>query len=115
MELEGRLTNLPLPVKRLLTSLQGQSHGASLPSRAPRQKVQRQQSVAERLGALRVSQLLDDYQSGMSIKDTAMKYETSKGSVLKILKEHDVTTRPSGVNSVWLKEKHYRRIARKRA
>jgi uncharacterized protein (DUF433 family) len=51
---------------------------------------------------MRVRELLDDYQDGMSIKDVAARYATSKASVLKILKEHDVPTRPTGVNMIWL-------------
>ena len=85
------------------------------PTRAPRRRIQRQQTVAERLGQARVRQLLADYRGGMSIKDVAARYKTSKASVLKIFKEHGVATRPSGVNLVWLDEKHYRRAARNRS
>jgi Mor family transcriptional regulator len=69
-------------------------------------------STAERLGPVRVRQLTDDYQGGVSIKEVAARYETSEASVFKILKEHGVPTRPTGVNMMWLEEKHYRRAAR---
>jgi hypothetical protein len=69
-------------------------------------------STAERLGPVGVRQLIDDYQGGVSIKEVPTRYETSKASVFKIVKEHGVPARPPGVNMMWLEEKRYRRAAR---
>lgn len=114
VELEGQLANPGAKLNALLSGLRRGVATARRDPMVPRRHVQRQLSTAERLGPVRVRQLLSDYQGGMSIKDVAARYETSKASVLKILKEHDVATRPTGVNAVWLEEKHYRRAARKR-
>lgn len=100
-------------MKRLLSSVERFDAPPQIGT-PPRRRVKRQQTVAERLGPAKVSQLLNDYQGGMSIKDVAARYGAGKASVLKILKEHDVTTRPTGVNTMWLKDKHYRRKERKR-
>jgi hypothetical protein len=113
VKLEGQLSNPGAKLKALLRSLRPGGSTAFGDPLVPRRHVQRQVSTAERLGPVGVQQLLSDYLGGMSIKDVAARYATSKASVLKILKEHDVPTRPTGVNSVWLEEKHYLRENRK--
>jgi hypothetical protein len=112
VELEGQLANPGAKLKALLRSLRLGGVATHCDPLVPRRHVQRQISTSERLGPVRVQQLLNDYQGGMSIKDVAARYDTSKASVLKILKEHDVPTRPTGVNAVWLEEKHYQRAAK---
>ena len=108
-ELEAQLANLPLPLTRLLKRHQPRLAGvrSARAVSASRRRVQRQQTEADRLGREGVQQLLDDYQSGMSIRrwlrDTAQATR-----VLKLLKDNGVATRPTGVNFMWVEEKHLR-------
>lgn len=57
-----------------------------------------------RLGPAKVAELVADYQAGWSLKLTAERYEISKASVLKLLSDHQVPTRKSGVNYDYLPE-----------
>jgi hypothetical protein len=114
VELESQLLNTRPELKRLVKRSRAGNQVVDEYVPPPRQHVQRPVSVAERLGPATVARLVSDYQGGMSIKDVATKYGCAKASVLKILAAEGVATRPTGVNTLWLEEKHYRRAARKR-
>jgi hypothetical protein len=53
-------------------------------------------NAQKRLGPDKVTQLIADYQAGEPSTALMVKYQLGKGTVLKILKDHDVTMRRQG-------------------
>lgn len=51
----------------------------------------------QRLDAAVVGELVADYQAGVATSDLRQRYGLSQGSVLKLLREHDVTMRWQGL------------------
>lgn len=106
MELEHQLCNLSESLTRCLRPFAEQDVSAISNVRRLRRPVQ---NVSLRLGPVVVAQLVADYQAGWSIKLVAERYKISKASVLKLLADHHVPTRKSGVNYEYLPEDLRRR------
>jgi hypothetical protein len=56
------------------------------------------QRVDRRLSAETVAELVQAYRDGVGTPELRRRYKLSQGSVLKVLRQHGVTMRPSGTN-----------------
>ncbi|MFL6136194.1 MAG: recombinase family protein [Frankiaceae bacterium] len=93
--LEAQLANSNPQIETLLVAWRALPSDAVPRLRRPKRAVF---FARQRLGADGLERLVRDYESGLSLKETAAKYGVAKDTALRVLRAHGVAMRPSGVN-----------------